>query len=258
MTAVGISSIQVCWPKLRLYYFHSLTLLDGPWFWASDVYACLTSVPFNAAVALRFLKYYKETVQFHSTIDILKSPPASYKQPPVDFMQGLAELEAKVEAGAYQNQYAFEHELQSLVLKVHDTHFALFAGVLNQFTFGSNYEIITLSEDGYKTPEVYVRDADLSACIAQPGCTPSPVDTMNGVPVVDYLTAFAANQSFGLLEPHADWNQLLMTPALAIKGGMTTFGGSAALYPGDELNIILKNGSDKYNSYFVSLYNSPG
>ena len=76
-------------------------------------------------MVLRFLKYYKETVQFHSTLDILKSPPASYKQPPVDFMQGLAELQAKVEAEAYENQYAFEHELQSLVLKVHDSHFKL-------------------------------------------------------------------------------------------------------------------------------------
>lgn len=173
-------------------------------------------------------------------------------------MQGLADLQAKVEAGVYQNQYAFEHELQSLVLKVHDTHFALFAGVLNQFTFGSNYEIISLSEDGRKAPEVYVYGDTLSHCIAQDGCTPSAVDTMNGIPVVDYLTNFAANQSFGLLEPHADWNQLVISSALNIKGGMTTFGGSAALYPGDELNIILKNGSDTYDNYFVSLYNSPG
>ena len=209
-------------------------------------------------MALRFLKYYKETVQFHSNIDILKSPPASYRQPPVDFMQGLAELQAKVEAGEYQNQYAFEHELQSLVLKVHDSHFKLFAGVLNQFSFGSNWEIISLSEDGRKAPEVYVYNDSLSECIAQPGCTPSSVDTMNGVPVVDYLTSFAANQSFGLLEPHADWNSLMISSALLIKGGMTTFGGSATLYPGDELDIILKDGSSNYSSYFVSLYNSPG
>ena len=173
-------------------------------------------------------------------------------------MQGLADLQAKVEAGEYQNQYAFEHELQSLVLKVHDSHFKLFAGVLNQFSFGSNWEIIALSEDGRKAPEVYVYNDSLSECIAQPGCTPSSVDTMNGIPVVDYLTSFAANQSFGLLEPHADWNSLMMSSALSIKGGMTTFGGSAALYPGDELDIILKDGSSNYSSFFVSLYNSPG
>jgi hypothetical protein len=81
---------------------------------------------------------------------------------------------------------------------------------------------------------------------------------MNDVPVVDFLTGFAANQSFGLLEPHADWNSLMMTPALTIQGGLTIFGGAATLYPGDELNIILKNGSDNYSDYFVSLYNSPG
>lgn len=222
------------------------------------MYACLISVPFNSAVASRFLKYYNETVQFHSTIDILKSPPASYRQPPVDFTQGLAQIQAKVDANEYQNQYAFEHELQSLILSMHDAHFALYAGVLNQFTFGSNYEIVTLSEDGYKAPEVYVNDGDLSACIAQPGCNPSPVESMNGSPVLDFLSAFAVNQSFGLLEPHADWNSLMLTPALQIQGGLTTFGGAATLYPGDELNITLKNGSDTYNDWFVSLYNSPG
>jgi hypothetical protein len=141
---------------------------------------------------------------------------------------------------------------------VHDAHFVLYAGVLNQFTFGANYELISLSEDGRKAPEVYVRDDDLAACIAQSGCTPSPVDTMNDVPVLDFLTEYAANQSFGLLESHADWNSLMMTPALSIQGGISIFGGASTLYPGDELKIILKNGSDNYSDYFVSLYNSPG
>jgi hypothetical protein len=222
------------------------------------VYECLTSVPFNAAVSTRFLKYYNETVQFHSTLDLLESPPASYRQAPVDFVQGLEQIQVKVDAGEYHNQYAFEHDLQALVLSVHDAHFVLYAGVLNQFTFGANYELISLSEDGRKAPEVYVRDDDLTACIAQSGCTPSPVDTMNDVPVLDFLTEYAANQSFGLLESHADWNSLMMTPALSIQGGISTFGGASPLYPGDELKIILKNGSDNYSDYFVSLYNSPG
>lgn len=237
---------------------HLLTITDGSWFWASDVYECLLSVPFNAAVATRFLQYYNETVQFQSTLDLLKAPPASYRQAPVDLVQGLAQIQARVAANEYNNQYAFERDLQALVLSVHDAHFVLYAGILNQFTFGSVYEVITLSEDGRKAPEVYVRDDYLLACLAQPGCRPSPVDTMNGVPVLDYLTEFAANQSYGLLEPHADWNQLMMTPAVQIQGGLTTFGGAATLYPGDELNINLKNGSDVYSSYYLSLYNSPG
>ena len=141
---------------------------------------------------------------------------------------------------------------------MHDLHFKLFAGVLNQFSFGGNWEIISLSEDGRKAPEIDVYNDSLSECIAQPGCTPSPVDTMNGVPVVDYLTSFAANQSFGLLELHADWSSLVMSSALSIKGGMTTFGESAALCPGDELDIILKDESSNYSSLFVSLSNSPG
>lgn len=35
---------------------------------ASLAYACLTSVPFNSAVALGFLDYYHDTLKFQSTL----------------------------------------------------------------------------------------------------------------------------------------------------------------------------------------------
>jgi hypothetical protein len=220
-------------------------------------------MPFNAAVATRFIAYYNETIQFHSTVELLKSPPSSYKQPPVDLIQGLIDIQVKVDDGYYLNQYAFEHELQSLVLKAHDAHLVLYAGALNQFSFGSFYDLITLSDDGKSIPKVYVRDDRLDNCTRQADCIPTAVDTINGIAVVDFLTSFASNQSYGLLEPHADWNQLMLTPALTIQGRLTTFGGAAPLYPGDSLddslNITLQDGdSESYSYYWLSLYNNPG
>ena len=227
------------------------------------MYECLTSIPFNAAVATRFITHYNETIQFHSTVELLKSPPSSYNQPGVDLIQGLNIIQEKIDAGSYINKYAFEHELQSLVLSAHDAHLSLYAGALNQFSFGSFYDLITLSEDGKATPNVYVRDDDLDNCTSRADCTPTAIDTINGIPVVEFLSTFASNQLYGLLEAHADWNQLMLTPALTIQGELTTFGGAAPLCPGDSfddsLNITLKNGdSEKYSYYWLSLYNTPG
>ena len=178
-------------------------------------------------------------------------------------IQGLNIIQEKINEGTYVNQYAFEHELQSLVLAAHDAHLSLYAGALNQFSFGSFYDLITLSEDGKQSPKVYVRDDYLDNCTSSADCTPTAIDTINGLPVVEFLSGFASNQSYGLLEPHADWNQLMLTPALTVQGGLTTFGGAAPLYPGDNfddsLNITLQNGdSEKYSFYWLSLYNSPG
>ena len=58
--------------------------------------------------------------------------------------------------------------------------------------------------------------------------------------MVKYLSAFAELNSIGFLEPHADWNALLESPALDIQGTMSVL-QSATFYPGDELNFTLAN-----------------
>jgi hypothetical protein len=78
-------------------------------FEASLVYECLTSVPFNAAVATRFLQYYNDTIQFQSTLAYLKNPPASYQQPAVDFVGGLNQLQQQINSGSFANQYVSPH-----------------------------------------------------------------------------------------------------------------------------------------------------
>lgn len=68
---------------------------------------------------------------------------------------------------------------------------------------------------------------------------------------------FAANQAFGLVEPHADWNQLMRTPALDAQGKYSTFGGEASLYPGDELQFELVN-STIIRTRWLARYEAPG
>ena len=84
-------------------------------FWALDAWECLKDVPFNAAVGTRFIKYYNQTLQFQSTLELLKTPPAGYQQPRVDVVRELNQIQGKIDAGLYQNQYVFEADVQILV-----------------------------------------------------------------------------------------------------------------------------------------------
>jgi hypothetical protein len=132
---------------------------------ASLAYECLTSVPFNPAVATRFLQYYNDTLQFQSTLTYLKNPPTSYQQPAVDLLGGLEELQRAIDSGSFPNQYEFEAALQTLLYATHDGHVTLYAGILSVFNFASPYDIVSLSLDGLQLPKVYL--ASSSSAVAR-------------------------------------------------------------------------------------------
>jgi hypothetical protein len=113
-------------------------------------------VPFNGAVAARFIDYYNETLQFQSTLAFLKDPPEGYQQPPVDVNRVLAAIKANTTAGVYPNQYAFEADVQLLVNRIHDSHVTLGAGALQAFLFASPYGIVSASVDGKQSPEIFI------------------------------------------------------------------------------------------------------
>lgn len=125
-------------------------------FTAAKVNDCLTSVPFNPAVASRFLKYFKDSIQFQSTLTYLKTPPSGYRQQPVDLVKGLDEIQLQIDAGIYRNQYEFEASLQKLIYSAHDDHLSLTAGILGVFSFGTRYRIVSLSRDGIELPKIYL------------------------------------------------------------------------------------------------------
>ena len=125
-------------------------------FLAKDVYDCLISVPFNPAVATRFIQYYNNSIQFHSTLAYLKNPPSTYQQQATDLIAGLNQIQTDITTGVFQNEYSFEATLQSLVYSAHDTHLQLYAGILSQFSFGSPVELTCVSTDGKQIPKIYI------------------------------------------------------------------------------------------------------
>ena len=86
---------------------------------------------------------------------------------------------------------------------------------------------------------------------------PSAIATINEVDVTTYLSEFAFKNSVGTLEPHADWNQLFLSPILDILGSFDVFSGGATFYPGDEITYRFENGSE-INDRYLAIYNSQG
>ncbi|KAI0902983.1 hypothetical protein F4823DRAFT_629777 [Ustulina deusta] len=211
-------------------------------FSASLVYECMTSVPFHAAVATRFIAYYNDTLHFQSTLAYLRNPPPSYQQNSVDLIEGLGRLQQNVDNGLYGTQYDFETDLARLIYAAHDGHLTLYAGVLAVFSFASPRDVVSVSTDGISPPKVYLAAA---------------LQSINSVDVVTYLEQFAANNSLGMLEPHADWNQLMQSPALDILGYYNVFSGGATFYPGDTITWTFENGTSQTEDY-LGIYFSQG
>ncbi|KAF4541939.1 Peptidase S41 family protein [Lasiodiplodia theobromae] len=223
-------------------------------FYARDAIRCLTSVPFNAAVASRFIEYYNTTIQFQSTLAYLKNPPEGYQQPAIDVVAGLQQIQDNIDNGKYKNQYAFEAEMQALVYSMHDMHVDLNSGVLSAFSFASPYYITSASVDGKQDPQIYLWNDVWERAPGDP--EPSAIATINGRDVIEVLTEFAALNSQGTLEPHADWNQLFSSPAQDIQGTLNVFSGGATFYPGDELEFRFKDGSN-ITTNWIAIYNNP-
>lgn len=222
------------------------------YFYASDALECLATVPFNADVALRFIDYYNTTMQFQSTLAYLRDPPPGYQQPSVDFFQELADIKKNATEGKYANEYAFETDVMRLVYLVHDSHVSLYSGALSAFTFGSDYQLVTASIDGNEVPKVYMQTDVLAH--RDTGATISPVATIDGVDAVQFLTEFAARNSPGMLEPHADWNQLMASPVQGILDTYDVFSTGATFYPGDNLTITFENGTAPIDDNWIAIY----
>ena len=212
-------------------------------FLASDAYNCLITAPFNAIVAGGLVSYYKDFLQFQSTLAYLKDPPPSYQQPAIDVLASLDALEAQVQAGTFKTEYDFEVALQTVIYATHDAHVSLSAGILSIFTFGSPLRIVSVSTNGIELPKIYIPDDLIEAAQNNVTWTPSAVSSINGQDPTQYLTQFAATNAGGAIEPHADWNQLMSNPAGDVLNFLSAFEGSTIFYPGANIAFAFENGT---------------
>ncbi|KAI0859884.1 hypothetical protein F4860DRAFT_515381 [Xylaria cubensis] len=217
---------------------------------------CLLSLPFNASRADSFLVEIRKYIQFQSTLEVLKSPPNTYASPAVDILGGLD----KISNTTYKNQYDFDLDIGNLIRSANDGHFFMTPCSLAPFAFQRDeIGLISVSEDGRKTPEIYV-GADLQA-LASGSTIISPVVTVNGQDVITYLETVADLQ--GNQDPDARWNTLFVSAAAVASVGSSelllwgTFTSDRGIWPGvDTTTLEFKNGSTidlatvaKYNEF---------
>ena len=130
--------------------------LKDNYFNALEVYNCLASVPLNKTVASQLIGYYKDTLEFQSTLTYLRNPPSSYQQPSTDLLGGLDQISRDLEAGAYSNEFSFEIALLNLAYSAHDGHLYFYGGASNVFSFGSPFDVSSVSVDGTSPPQIFI------------------------------------------------------------------------------------------------------
>ncbi|KAI1754864.1 hypothetical protein F4782DRAFT_463688 [Xylaria castorea] len=240
-----------CYTAMQLVEGSSSGFIDG-----KAALNCLLSLPFDASKADTFLTEIRKYIQFQSTLEVLKSPPATYISPAVDILGGLD----KISNTTYKNQYEFDLDIENLIRSANDGHFFITPCSLAPFAFQRDeIGLVSVSEDGRKTPEIYV-GADLQA-LASGNTTVSPVMTINGQDVTEYLEGVADLQ--GNQDPDARWNTLFVSAAAVASVGSNelslwgTFTSNSGIWPGNDTTTLeFKNGSTiklatvaKYNKF---------
>lgn len=160
----------------------------------------------------------------------------------MDLIGGIQSLQDAVNSGSFTNQYDFEVALQLLLINAHDDHLFLNAGILSAFSFGSPFDIVSLSVDGVETPKVYI-GTDVFESNAFTSFQPSPIRSVNGQNATTYLETFAARNVAGSVDPHTDWNRLMFSFAQDIQGAFNVFSGLTPFYPGETITVELENGT---------------
>ncbi|KAK0653177.1 hypothetical protein B0T16DRAFT_427366 [Cercophora newfieldiana] len=174
----------------------------------SLVFQCLRSIPFNQTTALRFVRYLQPLMEWHSTLDYFQSPPPGYLSDPVDLVSGLKTIEETIASSGYSNEFDFHADLHKLlVTRVRDGHFIVTPLLLHLFTFQRGVAFVSVSEDGRSVPQVFARE-DVKH--REDGYCPSPVNTVNGEPAIDYLQRLSTLAS-ATHDPDARYNTVFQT-----------------------------------------------
>jgi hypothetical protein len=85
---------------------------------AKLAYDCITSVPFNSTAATELLDSIRPYLDWQSTVDYIREPPAEYAekiQEPYDFYGEFNRIYGKAKSDGYANEYEFGFDLYEAV-----------------------------------------------------------------------------------------------------------------------------------------------
>ncbi|KAK5112673.1 hypothetical protein LTR85_011184 [Meristemomyces frigidus] len=219
---------------------------------AQLAYECINSVPFNQSAAVALLDSIRPYMDWQTTIEYLKDPPAEYAakvQGPYDFWANFDRIYDNAASGSYENEYAFGFDLYRLYQLAHDGHFVFYPDSVTEiFSFGRTTPLVSVSVDGMSIPEVFVYADVLTASFGNASFTPSPLTMIDGENSTEWLLNYAEYGS--LQDRDALWNNIFYTLAQVSLGasgtGTGTFSGGGRgrwIYPGPCTTLTFANGT---------------
>ncbi|KGQ08056.1 hypothetical protein BBAD15_g6654 [Beauveria bassiana D1-5] len=205
--------------------------------------ACLKSVPVAKNRNIDLINYLQPYIEYQSTIEILKNPPEEYLLEGVDLMGGLQAMKQKLKRDEYETQFDVMTDLQSLFVATNDNHFGYTPGLLSAFrTVRDGLDLVSVSKDGRELPEVYAAQD-----IFTPGnvtYTASPIETIDGQDVYEFLENEALRVPQGLQDPDAKMNSLFgSAPQNAAQAGADAV--LSVFDVPDNYTIVHKNGTER-------------
>lgn len=230
---------------------------------ADIAYECLYSMPINVTSAKQVLFDVPVYINWQSTLDVLKNPPAEYVdkvQAPVDILAGLDAISKDIDDGTILSEYDFGWRLYTLIGAAHDGHFAYIMDVVGYpFTFNRPLALVSVSEDGSKLPAVFAYYDILGLQFKNITYTPSSIVKIDDIDVDNFLEALS--QEGGLQDRDALYNNLFYNLAQISLGssgtstGMFTGQGRARYVPlTANTTVEFANGSTSVIQNYAETY----
>ncbi|KAF2444240.1 peptidase S41 family protein [Karstenula rhodostoma CBS 690.94] len=206
---------------------------------------CLQSVPLDQTGNMQLIDDLKLYLEWQSNIAFLKNPPAEYTEQPVDLMGEMDSMKKQLASNGFDSEYDFQLELNKLFTRAYDNHLAwqpdILAGVM-QFQRPAGTELVSVSSDGNQLPEIYAY-RDLGLAKNNTSFKPSPVRTINGVGVEEYLQTVATQADFH--DADTRWNALFPSQPL-IASGVNYLGSfRTGMFEGPNTTMAFDNGTVK-------------
>ncbi|KAK6523722.1 hypothetical protein TWF281_001694 [Arthrobotrys megalospora] len=205
-----------------------------------EAWDCLYSIPLDVDLTLDFISGVAKYLQFQSTIEYLKNPPANSLQDPVDIIGSLENLADQVRSGEIAHHIRFENAFRKLLQRCHDGHLGLVFNSASLISFRGPFTLISISPDAIEKPKVYV-EKDLMEFELEA----SYITRIDGYEVEAWLAEFAdygSSQS-----PDARYNAIFANRDPGSDGTFYTLYG---WYPGkNTISITFSNSSTYQYDY---------
>ncbi|KAK6498814.1 hypothetical protein TWF481_011387 [Arthrobotrys musiformis] len=205
-----------------------------------EAWDCLYSIPLDRDLTLEFISGVAKYLQFQSTIEYLKNPPANSLQDPIDIIGSLEKLADQVRSGEIAHHIRFENAFRKLLQRCHDGHLGFTFNSASLVTFRGPFSLISISPDAVEKPKVYV-ETDLM----ENGLNASYITRIDGYEVEAWLAEFA---DFGSSQsPDARYNAVF---ANRDPGSDGTFYSLYGWYPGkNTISLTYANASTHEYDY---------